>query len=238
MRPMSTRRHEARRPTGRRPGNSGTREAILAAAAQHFAERGYDRASLRAIAGAAGVDHKLIAHFFGSKQQLFVAALGLPLDPAEVLPSILAGDRAGLEGRLAGVLVAMLEQPELHLRMTSVIRAAASEPAVARMLREFLGRELLARAPDLLDSADGAFRVNLVGSQLVGLFVARYIVRVEPLASMPAADVVTAVVPTLRRYLVGRLETTDEQQPSQTVHRPARHAPVPKARRPYRERPD
>lgn len=190
------------RRSGRRPGASGTREAILGAAARQFAQSGYDRASLRAIAADAGVDQKLIAHYFGSKQQLFVAAIGLPFNPSDVLPAILAGDRATVGERLAAVLVELLEQPELHRRMTGVVRAAASEPDVARMLREFLTREVFVPLAELLGADDGQFRANLVGSQLVGLVMARYVVAIEPLASMPAAAIAAAVAPTMQRYLL------------------------------------
>jgi AcrR family transcriptional regulator len=200
------------RRSGRRPGASGTREAILAAASRLFAEHGYDRASLRAIAAEAGVDQKLIAHFFGSKQQLFVAAVGLPLNPAEVLPAILAGDPESIGERLASLLTSILEDPELHQRLTGVIRAAASEPDVARMLREFLGRELFAPAAKLLGTKDAPFRVNLVGSHIVGLVMARYVVGIEPLASMPPKAVAAAVAPTLQRYLLGPLNTNDLQE--------------------------
>jgi AcrR family transcriptional regulator len=192
---------------GRRPGPSGTREAILAAASRHFAEHGYDRASLRRIAAEAGVDQKLIAHFFGSKQQLFVAAVGLPFNPGEVLPAILAGDPDSVGERLAALLVEVLEQPELHQRLTGVVRAAASEPEVGRMLREFLTRELFGPAAKLLGTEDGPFRANLVGSQIVGLVMARYVVAIEPLATMPPSAVAAAVAPTLQRYLLGPLAT-------------------------------
>ena len=204
---MSSRQErETGRRSGRRPGRSGTREAILAAAGRHFAQHGYDRASLRAIAAEAGVDQKLIAYFFGSKQQLFVAAVGLPLNPAEVLPTMLAGDPDSLGERLAALLTDVLEQPELHQRFTGVVRAAASEPEVARMLREFLGRELFGPAAKMLGTEDAPFRVNLVGSQIVGLIMARYVLGIEPLASMPARAVAEAVAPTLERYLLGPLD--------------------------------
>jgi AcrR family transcriptional regulator len=190
---------------GRRPGPSGTREAILAAAGRHFAQHGYDRASLRGIAAEAGVDQKLIAHFFGSKQQLFVLAVGLPFNPGEVLPAILAGNPDSIGERLAALLVEVLEQPELHQRLTGVVRAAASEPEVARMLREFLTRELFGPAAEMLGTQDGPFRANLVGAQIVGLVMARYVVAIEPLATMPARAVATAIAPTLERYLLGPL---------------------------------
>jgi AcrR family transcriptional regulator len=196
---------EAARRGGRRRGPSGTREAILAAAGRHFAQHGYDRASLRGIAAEAGVDQKLIAHFFGSKQQLFVAAVGLPFNPGEVLPAILAGDPDSIGERLAALLVEVLEEPELHRRLTGVVRAAASEPEVACMLREFLTRELFSPAAELLGTDDGPFRANLVGSQIVGLVMTRYVVAIEPLASMPPTAVAAAVAPTLQRYLLGPL---------------------------------
>ena len=127
---MSTQRArqpEDRAAVGRAP--SGTREAILAAASHQFAEHGYDRAALRAIADDAGVDQKLIAYYFGSKQQLFVAAVGLPLNPAETAarrssPATPAGSASGSPPCSSSIL----EQPELHQRLTGVIRAAASEP--------------------------------------------------------------------------------------------------------------
>jgi AcrR family transcriptional regulator len=200
---------KALRRSGRRPGKSRTREAILAAAGRQFAQQGYDRASLRGIAAEAGVDQKLIMHFFGSKQQLFVAAVGLPFNPGEVLPAILAGDPESIGERLAALLVDVLEQPELHQRLTGVVRAAASEPEVARMLREFLTRELFGPAAEFLGAEDGPFRANLVGSQIVGLVMARYVVAIEPLASMPPKAVANAVAPTLHRYLLGPLSSDD-----------------------------
>ena len=190
---------------GRRPGASGTREAIAAAAARRFAALGYDRASLRSIAAEAGVDQKLIAHFFGSKQQLFVAAVGLPLNPAEIVPEVLAGGREGLGARIAGLLTAVMEKPDLHQRLTGVVRAAASEPEVARMLREFLTQEVIGPLARGLEGDRPQLRANLVGSQIVGLLMARYVVGVEPLASTPAREVAVAVAPTIERYLVGDL---------------------------------
>jgi len=190
---------------GRRPGPSGTREAILAAATRRFAELGYDRASLRSIAADAGVDQKLIAHFFGSKQRLFVAAVGLPINPAELVPTVLAGGPEGLRARVADVLTALLEQPDVHRRFTGVVRAAASEPEVARMMREFLGREVFAPLAESLGGDNPRLRANLVGSQIVGLVMARFVVGLEPLASTPAREVAAAVAPTIERYLVGEL---------------------------------
>jgi AcrR family transcriptional regulator len=192
--------------TGRRPGQTDTRERILGAAAHQFAAQGYDRASLRRIAAEAGVDQKLIAHYFGSKQQLFVAAIGFPLDPADILPLALTGDRESLADRLAAVLVAVLEEPGIHERMTGIVRGAATHPELARMLREFLTRAVFEPVAASLDADRPLLRANLVGSQVVGLLLARSVVGIEPLASLPARTVAEAVAPTLERYLVGPLE--------------------------------
>ena len=88
---------------GRRPAGSGTREAILAAASRAFAEQGYPRTTLRGIARDAGVDTRLVTHYFGSKQDLFVAVVELPFDPEQVMPALLAPGREGVGFRLADV---------------------------------------------------------------------------------------------------------------------------------------
>src|SRR3954471_3796844 len=101
---------------GRRPGASGTREAIAEAARRCFGEAGYDRASIRAVAEAAGVDPALVMHYFGSKQELFVSVMALPFEPADVLPALARGDRAG--ERLARFIVDTLEDPHGRAVMT------------------------------------------------------------------------------------------------------------------------
>ena len=186
---------------GRRPGPSRTRAAILEAARRQFGERGYDRTSLRSIAGEASVDPALVSHFFGSKQRLFVEVVELPFDPAETLLGILAGDPETVGTRLAHLLVSLLENPEARARMTGIVRAAATEPEAARMVRELLMREVWAPAAELLGVDDAELRMNLVGSQMVGLVMARYVVEAQPLASLPPDEVVAAIGPTLQRYL-------------------------------------
>ena len=194
-------RNSSRTARGRRPGTSGTREAILTAARRQFAERGYDRTSLRGIAREARVDPALVTHFFGSKQRLFVEVVELPFDPGQILPQVFAGEPATVGVRFAELVVSLLEDPDARARITGVVRAAASEPAAARMVRELLMREIWAPAASLLGADDAELRMNLVGSQVVGLVMARYVVGAEPLASLPADEVAAAIAPTLQRYL-------------------------------------
>lgn len=192
--------------SGRRPGASGTREAIRAAAIEQFSERGYDRPSMRSIAQQAGVDPALVKHYFGSKHALFVDVVELPFDPAQVIPALFAGsDRDQIGARLAGFLVGVFEQPAARQRIIGLLRAAASEPEAARMVRALLTREIFARVVEQLRVDDAALRANLVASQVVGLVMARYVVGLEPLASMSADDVAAAVAPNLQRYLTGPL---------------------------------
>jgi AcrR family transcriptional regulator len=198
-------RRQIPRRSGRRPGGSGTRDAIRAAAARQFAERGYDRTSLRSVAAEAAVDPKLVAHFFGTKQQLFVEVVRLPFDPAVVIPTILGGDPAHVGERFASFVLGVLDDPDARRPLVGIVRAASTEPEAARMVRELLTREVFARIVDALGSDDADLRASLVGSQVVGLLTARYIVGVEPLASLPAETVAEAIAPNLQRYLVGPL---------------------------------
>ena len=195
----------APRRSGRRPGPSGTREAILAAARRQFAAQGYDRTSMRGIAAEAGVDQALVAHFFGAKQQLFVEVVRLPFEPSDLLPLLLEGDRETLGERLAGFVASVLESPEGRARVLGVVRAAASEPEAARMLREFLRGELWAPLAEQLGAEDAELRVTLAGSQIVGMVMARHVIEVEPLAELSSGELVTLLAPTLQRYLVGEL---------------------------------
>jgi AcrR family transcriptional regulator len=194
---------------GRRPGTSGTREAIAAAARRSFGELGYERATIRAIADEAGVDPALVAHFFGSKQQLFLTVMDLPFAPEEVVPEILAGDRDRVGERFARFIVGILENENARNVLTGMVRAAASEPEAARMLRELISRRVFGAIVRSLDVDDAELRASLVGSQVVGLCVARYIVGVEPLASLDSDRLVAALAPNFQRYLVGSL-TVDE----------------------------
>ena len=191
-----------RRPSGRRPGDSGTRAAIEEAARRQFAATGYDRASLRSIAQEAGVEPALVTHFFGSKQRLFTTVMALPFDPAAALPRLLEGDRAGLGRRFAGFVVSVLESPQGRQQMTGLVRAAASEEQAAAMVRALITRDVLGPLADGLGLDQPQLRGALAGSQVVGLVMARYVVRVEPLASLPAEQVVALVAPTLQHYLV------------------------------------
>lgn len=195
--------------TGRRPGVSGSREAILAAARSSFADHGYDGTTIRGIARAAGVDPALVRHFFGTKEELFAAALEFPFDPGVVLPSVLGGGLSGAGERLVRFLVTTLETPAGRAPFLAILRSAVRYERAATLLRGFVGREVVARVARQVTLPDPELRATLVGSQLVGLVMVRYVVRVEPLASADPETVVQAVAPTIQRYLTGDLTLAD-----------------------------
>lgn len=196
-----------RRP-GRRPGRQNTRDAILAAARQAFAERGYDGASIRSIAAAAGVDPALVHHYFGTKDELFAATVNFPLNPAEFVPQVLAGGAEGAGERLVRAFVSTWDSP-VGAAGVALLRSAVSSQRAARLLREFLTTQVLRRVTAMLeiDPAEAPLRTALIASQISGLALMRYVLGVEPLASAPPEVVVAAVAPTIQRYLTGEVAT-------------------------------
>jgi AcrR family transcriptional regulator len=190
--------------SGRRPGPTTTREAIADAARHQFAELGYDRATLRGIAGDAGVDAALVVRFYGSKEALFREVMALPPAVAEAMAGLANGPTESVGRRLAEVIVGMLEDPRSRSIILGRIRSASSHPDAAVLVQETVSRDIGGLVAALTDD-EPETRAVLVGSQVVGLALARHVVRVEPLASMPAADVVDYIAPTFQRYLVGPL---------------------------------
>ncbi len=189
---------------GRRPGSPDTKAAILAAARELFAERGVAGTSIRAIAGAAGVDPALVHHYFGRKDDLFLAALEFPVDPRELLAPVAALGPDGAGERFLRVFLSVWDDPEIRVRLLGVIRGVF-DPGGARLFREGFLKVVLVPIGSALGIDAPEVRMPLVASQVFGLIVMRYVLEVEPLASMPADAVVAAYAPTIQRYLNGDL---------------------------------
>ena len=187
-------------PRGRRPGASTTREAILSAARDAFAEVGYERATIRLIARSAGVDPALVMQFFGSKDGLYAAAIELPFNAAHVA-SLLHGPKKTLGERIVRQFFGTWEDPRSGPRMLGLLRAATSNPAAAKALATALADQLLGPIAAALELPDREFRAQLTGAQLVGLGFTRYVLALEPLASTDQEAIVAAVGPTVQRYL-------------------------------------
>ncbi|MFD3331694.1 TetR family transcriptional regulator [Streptomyces sp. NPDC058700] len=179
----------------------GARERILEAARAQFAERGYDKASVRGIAKAAGVDPALVHHYFGTKDEVFAAAVEVSFEPATVVPAIVSGPRETIGERLARFFIGVWENPASRAPLLAIVRSALTHEAAAKVLRTFVLRRLLERIADELDVPDPKFRAELAASHMIGIAIMRYVIRVEPLATADPEEIVAMVAPTLQRYL-------------------------------------
>ncbi|MGW1315429.1 TetR/AcrR family transcriptional regulator [Streptomyces sp. NPDC002426] len=177
------------------------RTRILEAARTEFAERGYDKTSVRGIARAAGVDAALVHHYFGTKDEVFAAAIELSFEPALVLPQVLGGPADGLGERLARYFIGVWENPVSRAPLLAILRSALTHEAAAKVLRGFVLRRLLERIAAELDVPDPTFRAELAASHMIGIAMLRYVIRAEPLASADPEKIIGMVAPTLQRYL-------------------------------------
>lgn len=189
---------------GRRPGRPDTKAAILAAARERFAAVGFAGTTIRAIATDAGVDAALVHHYFGAKEDLFVAALALPVDPREVIGAAVAGPAEEAAEKLIRTFLTVWDDPGFQPALLATVRRIL-EPGGDRLIREgFLPVVLIPIGEQLgIDRPD--LRMPLVASQLIGLIVARYVVRMEPIASLDVDRLVGIYAPTVQRYLTGAL---------------------------------
>ena len=209
---------------GRRPAGSGAREAILEAARSQFGQLGYEHTTLRSVAAEAAVDSRLVLHYFGSKHRLFMESVQLPVDP-EVLLARVFGPGDGSPGhRAAEALLSVLETPSTRQMAIALMRAAASEPEAARLIRVVLTERVLLPLTSHVGGDQPQLRASLMASQFVGLAMARYVVGIEPLASAPLEQLVRALGPVYDHYLSGAWlqdEPSDAEDQGEAEGQPA-----------------
>ena len=194
----------ARTSRGRRPGAPDTRAEVLAAARASFAEKGFRGTTIRAVAASAGVDPALVHHYFGSKDDLFVAALEMPVDPREVLAPVVAQGADGAGERLLRTFLSVWDDPDMQVRLLAVVRSVLTDDGGTLLKDGFIPvvvgpvlAQLVTDRPDV--------RIPLVASTVVGLIVTRYVIAFPPMAQMPAEDLVHRMGPVLQHYLTGDL---------------------------------
>jgi AcrR family transcriptional regulator len=190
---------------GRRAGNPDTRAEILDAAREVFGESGFDRATIRDIAARAGVDPALVHHYFGTKGDLFTAAVALPVQPSDRVAALVATDRAHLGEALLRTVLGVWDSEPGRDAWVGLIRSALSDVSALALLRDFLVSMIFEPVAAALDVDDAGYRVSLVASQVVGLGIARHVVQLDPLATRSDDDLVAAVAPVLQHYLTGDL---------------------------------
>ncbi|MEU9128835.1 TetR family transcriptional regulator [Kitasatospora sp. NPDC048540] len=190
-------------PRGRRPGSPDTRAAILDAARRRFLAEGYHAVTLRSIAVEAAVDPALISYYFGSKKGLFGAALALAVNPADVLATILAGDPATFPQRALRGLLAVWDGPDTGPTLLAMFKNAVQDDTVAALVREAVEREIVDRIAARIGGTGARQRAAAFCSQMAGIIATRYLLRLEPVASMTPDEVVRHLGPPLRRALEG-----------------------------------
>ncbi len=178
------------------PRSEGARRAILGAARAMFAARGYEQTTIRAVAAQADVDASMVMRYFGSKAGLFAAAVIMDLQVPD-LRSVPAGDRGEV---LVRYFISRWEDPVRDAEMIALLRTAVTSETVAGQLQSIVS-QLLIEPIAVLGDERAAERGTLIATQLLGLALCRYILRFEPLASLPVDDVVAAVAPSVARYL-------------------------------------
>lgn len=193
------------RTRGRRPGGSHTRDDIAAAAKRQFAELGYPRTTLRGIAREADVDTRLVTHYFGSKQHLFLTVVDLPFEAGEIVEDLLADgpDQAG--HKLATLVVTGLEDPQTRQTLTGLIRAASSEDEAADIVRLLLTDRLLGPLARMTGADRPELRAALIGAHMTGYVFGRHIVPLPALEDADPRMLADAVAPVLQHYLTGPL---------------------------------
>jgi AcrR family transcriptional regulator len=182
-----------------------SRQEVLQAAREAFADHGFNGATVRDIAKRAGVDPALVLQFFDSKEGVFVAAMELPFESEQVVATILSADRGRLGETMVRTFVGLWDDAEIGPRMLALVRSAATHELAAARLRELVETQILGPVAHAFDAPDAPLRASLIGSQLIGLGFARYVLKLEPLASAPPDTLAAALGPTIERYLIGEI---------------------------------
>ncbi|MDX1892838.1 TetR family transcriptional regulator [Mycolicibacterium sp. 050158] len=195
----------SRKRPGRPPGSSDTRDRILKNARELFARNGIGNTSIRAIAAAAGVDAALVHHYFGTKEQLFAAAVHIPIDPMQVIGPMREVPLDQLGITLPSLLLPLWDS-EMGAGFIATLRSLLAGDDVG-LIRSFLQDVITVEIGTRVDApaGSGAIRVQFVASQLVGIVMARYILELEPFRSLPVQQIAETIAPNLQHYLTGDL---------------------------------
>jgi len=187
-----------------RTESADTRDRILSVAREEFSERGYEKTSVRGIAKAAGVDSALVHHYFGTKEQVFEAAIAVAFAPALNAPEAVAeGPLDGVGERLTRFIFGVWENPTTRAPLLAILRSAVNNETAAAVFRRLVVSQLMRRVASQLDAPDAELRVELAAAQLVGCAMLRYVIKVEPLASADVEQLIARVAPVVQGHLTG-----------------------------------
>ncbi|NJP53776.1 TetR/AcrR family transcriptional regulator [Streptomyces sp. SBST2-5] len=187
-----------------RTESAGTRDRILEAAREVFSERGYDKASVRGIAKAAGVDSALVHHYFGTKEQVFEAAVEVAFAPALAMrDSVVTGPIEEAGERMTRILIGLWENPVTRAPLLAIVRSAVNNETAAAVFRRLIAGQLLRHIAARVGRPDAELRAELAAAQLVGVAMVRYVIKVEPLASADPEQIIRRVAPVVQGHLTG-----------------------------------
>ncbi|WP_129307632.1 TetR family transcriptional regulator [Streptomyces sp. L2] len=194
--------------SGRRRGrpprteSAGTRDRILGAAREEFSERGYEKTSVRGIAKAAGVDSALVHHYFGTKEQVFEAAIAVAFAPALAEPNALTeGPLDGVGERMTRFIFGIWENPTTRTPLLAIVRSAVNNDTAAAVFRRLIAGQVLRRVAAQVNLPDPELRAELAAAQLVGVAMMRYVIKLEPLASADPEQIIARVAPVVQHHL-------------------------------------
>ena len=199
------------RTRGRRPGGLDTRGAIVVEARRQFGEAGYAPTTLRSVAAGAGVDPRLVLHYFGSKRGLFLEAVELPIDPSAVAGLAIRGGSGTVGERVAALILSVLDDPTSRDVLMGILRSAVTDAEAAGLVRDILSERVLLPIAREVAADQPELRASMVASQVIGLAIARHVVGLEPVASASRETLIAALAPAMTHYLEGAwtLPTTD-----------------------------
>ncbi|MEU6290869.1 TetR/AcrR family transcriptional regulator [Streptomyces sp. NPDC005047] len=187
-----------------RTESAGTRDRILTTAREEFSEHGYEKTSVRGIAKAAGVDAALVHHYFGTKEQIFEAAIEVAFAPALEAPAaIVDAPLDGVGEQLTRFIIGVWENPTTRKPVLAIVRSAVNNDTAAAVFRRLIATQVMQRVAARLDAPDAELRVELAAAQLVGCAMLRYVIKVEPLASADPEQIVARLAPVVQGHLTG-----------------------------------
>jgi AcrR family transcriptional regulator len=185
----------------RTPKSERTRAAILRAAEELFAEHGYERTTVRDIAARASIDPAMVMRYFGSKDALFARTAHFDLR----LPGVTGTRPSQVGAALVRHAIGLWEGDRGRSGLVILLRAAASSEDAAAKVRDVFASQVMPAVARAGGGKDARRRAGLVASQILGLALCRYILKVPPVAEMSPDDIVKCVGPTIQRYIAGRL---------------------------------
>jgi AcrR family transcriptional regulator len=187
-----------------RTESAGTRDRILDAAREEFSARGYEKTSVRGIAKSAGVDSALVHHYFGTKEQVFEAAVEVAFAPVlTARDTVLDGPLDEVGERMTRMIIGLWESPVTRAPLLAIVRSAVNNEIAAGVFRRLIASQLLRRIAGQLGVPDAELRAELAAAQLVGIAMIRYVIKVEPLASADAEQIIGRVAPVVQGHLTG-----------------------------------